>query len=312
MTLADFKNLHLTMPDEAIEIEGVRLTSPGKVLFPEQGITKRDLAEYYVAVAPRILPWLVDRPVTLMRCPSGRQKQCFIQRRAGPGIPRAVRRVEAAADEKGPVTYLSIGSLEGLLSLVQLGVLEFHVWSARSDRLDRPDSIVFDLDPDPSLPFAATIAAARGLRERLAELGLESFVKTTGGKGLHLVVPIARRSSWDDVRRFARALAEEMESAHPDLYIAEASRARRAGRIYVDYLRNGYAATAVAAYSTRARPGAPVSLPIDWADLKDSLRPADFNLRSVPALLQQRTRDPWEGFTAVEQTLRRSVIDRLP
>ena len=152
---------------EEIEVEGVRLTSPEKVLFPEQGITKRQLAEYYVAVAPWMLPRLESRPVTLTRCPAGRQKQCFVQRRAGPGIPKTVRRVPVEDDEDGPVTFLSIPDLAGLLSLVQLGVLEFHVCNARSDRLDRPDQLVMDLDPDPALPFTATIAAARPLASQV-------------------------------------------------------------------------------------------------------------------------------------------------
>src|SRR5690242_18478782 len=157
------------MPRTAIEIEGVRLTSPEKVLYPEQGITKRELAEYYAAVAPFMLPQMEERPLTLIRCPGGRQKECFVQRRAGPGIPRAVRRVEVE-EEDGPVTFLSAGSLRALLSLVQLGVLEFHVWNARIDRLDRPDRMILDLDPDPELPFSATVEAALALRVRLTEL----------------------------------------------------------------------------------------------------------------------------------------------
>jgi bifunctional non-homologous end joining protein LigD len=298
------------MPRTAIEIEGVRLTSPEKVLYPEQGITKRELAEYYVAVAPFMVPQIEERLLTLIRCPGGRRKECFVQRRAGPGIPRAVRRVEVE-EEDGPVTFLSAGNLRALLSLVQLGVLEFHVWNARIDRLDRPDRMILDLDPDPELPFSATVEAALALRTRLTELGLESFVKTTGGKGLHLVTPLGRRSSWEEVRDFARALAEEMARSTPDLYLAEASRARRSGRIYVDYLRNGYAASAVAPYSTRARAGAPVSLPLEWSELNDSLRPADFDVRTVPALLKRRARDPWAGFATVKQSLDRGVLDRV-
>jgi bifunctional non-homologous end joining protein LigD len=299
------------MSGAAIEIEGVRLTSPERVLYPEQGITKREMAEYYAAVAPFMLPQIEGRPLTLIRCPGGRQKECFVQRRAGPGIPRAVRRVEVEDEEGEPVTYLSAGKLSALLSLVQLGVLEFHVWNARVDRLDRPDRMMLDLDPDPELPFSATVEAALALRARLAELGLESFVKTTGGKGLHLVTPLGRRSTWEEVREFARALAEEMSRAAPELYLAESSRAARGGRIYLDYLRNGYAASAVAPYSTRARAGAPVSFPVEWSELNDSLRPADFDVRSVPALLKSRERDPWADYAAVRQSLDRGVLERV-
>jgi bifunctional non-homologous end joining protein LigD len=219
--------------------------------------------------------------------------------------------VEVEDEEGEPVTYLSAGKLSALLSLVQLGVLEFHVWNARVDRLDRPDRMMLDLDPDPELPFSATVEAALALRARLAELGLESFVKTTGGKGLHLVTPLGRRSTWEEVREFARALAEEMSRAAPELYLAESSRAARGGRIYLDYLRNGYAASAVAPYSTRARAGAPVSFPVEWSELNDSLRPADFDVRSVPALLKSRERDPWADYAAVRQSLDRGVLERV-
>jgi bifunctional non-homologous end joining protein LigD len=288
------------------EIAGVRITSPGRVLYAEQGITKRELAEYYVAVAEWILPQLDRRLLTLIRCPSGRAKQCFIQRRAGAGTPGPVRRVEV--EEQGErVPFLTVDSLEGLLSLVQLGTLELHTWSARIDRLDRPDRMIFDLDPAPELPFTAVVEGAAEVRERLAALGLASFVKTTGGKGLHVVVPLARRSGWEEVREFARALAEEMERADPDRYVAEASKAQRAGKVYVDYLRKAYAASAVAAYSPRARPGAAVSTPLAWDELASALDPRDFTVRTVPDRLKRLTRDPWAGYTGVRQALTKAV-----
>ncbi len=184
---------------DEIRIAGVRLTSPDRVLFAGQGITKRDLALYYEATAEWILPQLAGRPLTLLRCPAGEQTECFVQRRASENFPEAVRRVEVA-QEDGTVTYVMVDSLPGLLSLVQLGVLELHTWSARRDRLDRPDRMILDLDPDPELPWTRVVEAAREVRDRLTELGLESFVKTTGGKGLHVVVPLERRHSWDEVR----------------------------------------------------------------------------------------------------------------
>ncbi len=194
---------------DEIRIAGVRLTSPDRVLFAGQGITKRDLALYYEAIAEWILPQLAGRPLTLLRCPAGEQTECFVQRRASENFPEAVRRVEVA-QEDGTVTYVMVDSLPGLLSLVQLGVLELHTWSARRDRLDRPDRMILDLDPDPELPWTRVVEAAREVRDRLTELGLESFVKTTGGKGLHVVVPLERRHSWDEVRDFSHALAEEL------------------------------------------------------------------------------------------------------
>jgi bifunctional non-homologous end joining protein LigD len=286
----------------AIEVAGVRITSPEKVLFEGQGITKRELAEYHAAVAPRLVPELKGRLATLIRCPQGRAKACFVQRRAAAGVPASVRRVEV--EEEGErATYLEVGSERALLSLVQLGTLEFHTWSSRTDRLDRPDRMVLDLDPAPDLPFSAVVEAAKELRERLAELGLESFVKTTGGKGLHVVAPLVRRSTFEEVREFARALAEELERRAPDRFLAEASKAERAGRIYVDYLRNAWAASAVAAYSPRAREGAPVSTPLAWEELTPALDPRDLDVRTVPARLRSLRREPWEGYDRLSQSL---------
>lgn len=295
---------------DAVEIEGVRLSSPDRVLFAEQGVTKRQLAEYYVAVADAILPHLAGRPLTLLRCPRGAGEACFVQRRASEGIPDSVRRVEIP-DEDGSATHLVVDSLPALLALVQLGVLELHTWGSRRDRLDRPDRMILDLDPAPGLPFPAVVEAALHLRERLGELGLRSFVKTSGGKGLHVVVPLERRHAWDEVRRFSRALAEEMERREPRRYLASAAKAEREGRIFVDYLRNGWAATAVAAFSTRARAGAPVSVPLAWDELDERLDPAELNVRTVPARLARQRTDPWGGYGGLRQRLRREAREAL-
>jgi len=292
----------------AIQIQGVRLTSPDRVLFPEQGTTKRELAEYYREVADHILPHLEGRPLTLLRCPRGPGEQCFVQRRASESVPDFVRRGEVPElDEDGTATYLEVDDLRGLLSLVQLGVLELHTWGARRDRLERPDRMVLDLDPDPSLPFSAVNQAALRLRDRLGELELESFVKTTGGKGLHVVVPLVRRHSWDEVREFARGIAEELERAAPERYLAHSAKADRAGKIFVDYLRNSWSASAVAAYSTRARPGAPVSVPLAWEELTDELDPGALNLSTVPARLKGRRADPWKEYGRTRQWIRKEA-----
>ena len=293
-----------------IRIEGVRFTSPERVLFAEQGVTKRELAEYYVAVADHILPHLAGRPLTLLRCPRGRGEKCFVQRRASEGIPDSVRRVEIP-DEEGASTHLEVRSLPGLLALVQLGVLELHTWGSRRDRLDRPDRMILDLDPAPGLGFGAVVETALRLRERLSELELESFVKTSGGKGLHVVVPLVRRHSWDEVHAFSRALAEEMERRAPERYVSSAAKAEREGRIFVDYLRNSWAATAVAAFSSRARAGAPVSMPLAWSELDDRLRPADWNVRTVPERLAAGRADPWRGYGGLRQSLRRDAREAL-
>jgi bifunctional non-homologous end joining protein LigD len=293
----------------AIEIDGVRITSPERVLYEGQGITKRELAEYHASVADHLLPQLKGRLLTLIRCPSGRAKECFVQRRAGGGIPASVTRVEVE-EGGGTATYLAVGSRKALLSLAQLGTLELHTWSSRTDRLDRPDRMILDLDPAPDLPFSAVVEAAREIRERLAEAGLECFVKTTGGKGLHLVAPLVRRSTFEEVRAFARALAEELERRAPERYLSDASKAERGGRIYVDYLRNAWAASAVAAYSPRARPGATVSTPLSWEELTPSLDPREHTVRTVPARLASG-KAPWARYGEVSQALTAAARESL-
>jgi bifunctional non-homologous end joining protein LigD len=300
---------------EETEVAGVRLTSPERVLYDEQGITKRGLAEYYQAIEAWIVPQVEDRPLTLLRCPQGQEKYCFIQRRVGEGFPDYIHRVIvelAERDEKeGDNVHVAVDSLPGVVYLVQIGVLEIHTWGARRDRLDRPDRMIFDLDPDPSVPFTTVMDAARQIRARLAGLGLDSFVKTTGGKGLHVVVPIARTAGWDDVHAFSRALAEEMVAREPEHFISEASKTERAGKIFIDWLRNSYGATAVAAYSTRARLGAPVSVPLAWEELVPELHPAGLTLLTVPERLRSLKRDPWHAYATTRQSLTKSVRTAL-
>jgi bifunctional non-homologous end joining protein LigD len=295
--------------EDAIEIEGVRLTSPSRVLYDEQGITKLELAEYYREVAAWMLPHLADRPLTLIRCPQGQEKYCFVQRRVSESFPRYIHRVtvEVEGEEEGEAVHIAVSSLPGILYLVQIGVLEIHTWGSKRDRLDRPDRLVLDLDPDASVPFPAVIETALQIRARLAGLGLESFVKTTGGKGLHVVVPLSRGASWDEVHDVSRALAEEMVGAEPTRYLAEASKAGRAGKIFIDYMRNAYSATAVAPFSTRARPDAPVSTPLSWGELEAGITPADFTVLTVPERLRKLKRDPWEAYGKTRQGLTKAV-----
>lgn len=289
-----------------IEIAGVRLTSPERVLYAGQGTTKRELAEYYRAVAPHILPHLAGRPLTLVRCPRGNARECFVQRRASDSFPASLRRVDVEMED-GPATYLVAEDLDGVLELVQLGTLELHTWSTRRDRMDRPDRVIFDLDPGEDVGFGEVAAAAHEVRRRLEELGLRSFAKTTGGRGVHVVAPLVRRSPIAVVAEFARAVAEEMARAQPDRFLASASRAERTGRIYVDHLRNGRAATAVAAYSSRARPGATVSTPVRWEELNAELDPAALNVDTVPARLARLRSDPWEGYDGARQWVTRDA-----
>lgn len=291
---------------EGVRIGGVRITSPDRVLFEGQGTTKRALAEYYLAVAERMLPHLRGRPLTLVRCPSGTEKQCFYQRNAGDSFPEAVRRVEIPGDEGETSTYLTVDGRAALLTMVQMGVLELHTWGSRRDRLERPDRIVLDLDPDPVLPWDAVVEAALAFRERLAELGLTGFVKTTGGKGLHVVVPITRTLTWDELRDFCRGLAEEAVRRDPARYLERASKQERTGKIFVDYLRNARSASAVAAYSTRARAGAPVSTPVTWHELERGVDPREMTIATVPA--RSGTDDPWVGYETARARITRDML----
>lgn len=287
--------------DDAIEIGGVRLTSPDKVLYPEQGITKRELAEYYLAVADWMLPHLARRPMTLVRCPTGRQKKCFYQRHAGSGVPGEIAEFVVPGFEHSGA-YLYIKDAKGLVALVQMGVLEMHPWGVRIDRPERPDQVIFDLDPGEGLAFADVVEAALAVRDRLGKLGLTSFVKTTGGKGLHVIVPLERRYEWKEAKGFAKAFAQQMAAAEPERYLTKAAIAERKGRIFIDYLRNDATATAVSPYSTRARPDAPVATPLDWSEVTPALDPAGFNLNTIPKRLAKRG-DPWADIAKAAQRL---------
>ncbi len=280
----------------------VKLTNLDKLLYPEQGLTKAAIIAYLAVVAERMLPLCADRPLMLLRCPDGQHRQCFFQKHVGKGVPDVLRRVPIR--EGGKLEeYLAVDSLDGLIGLAQLGALEIHTWGCRRDKIERPDLLVMDLDPDESLPWTEVRDAAVELRRRLADLSLESFVKTTGGKGLHVVAPVERRVGWDELVEFAQGIALAMVRDQPDRYIATASRPKRAGKIFVDYLRNGRGATAIAAYSMRARPDAPVSAPITWDELAGGAQPRDFTVLTMPARLAGLRRDPWHGFADTRQSI---------
>jgi len=281
-------------------VEGVRLSSPDKILYPEQGITKAALADYYVAVAPRMLPHVAFRPVTMVRCPTGRGTKCFYQRHAGSGVPEQLGEILVPGFEE---PYLFIRDVAGLVAMVQMGVLEIHPWGVTNAHPDKADRIVFDLDPDEGLSFDDVIRAAHEVRERLAALGLTSFVKTTGGKGLHVVVPVEPTAAWGEVKSFAKGVSKEMAADAPDKYLTKISKAERAGRIFIDYLRNDPTSTAVAPYSTRSRSGAPVAMPLLWEQVKAGLDPCDYLVTTVPALIAKQKSDPWANVLEVKQRL---------
>ena len=291
------------------QVAGVKLTHPERVLYPEQGITKRELALYYERIGAAMLPHLEGRPLTVVRCPEGRAGQCFYQRHARDGIAEPIRSIPVR--ERGKTArYLSIDSVPGLIALAQMGILEIHTWGSRTPHIERPDRLTFDLDPGPGVGWKEIVQAALRLRARLDEFELGAFVKTTGGKGLHVVAPIAPEQSWEVVKNFSRALAESVVGEAPGRYTATASKAERRGKIFIDYLRNSRTATAVCAYSTRARPGAPVSLPVEWQELGKDPR-ASFTIRTVPERLEKRPGDPWRDYEDARRALTAKLLRRV-
>ncbi|MFN2384192.1 MAG: DNA ligase D, partial [Gemmatimonadota bacterium] len=288
-------------------IAGVRLTNPGRVLYPGQDVTKRTLAQFYVAIEEWIVPQLAGRPLTLVRCPRGAGGQCFYQKHADEAFPASVRRVEVPEDDGDIALYVAVDSIQGVVALVQLGVLEFHTWGSRVRTLEKPDRIIFDLDPDPAVAWPDVIAGARELRTRLTAVGLECFVKTTGGKGLHVEVPLKPRADWTAVKGFAHGVALALARDEPARYLATASKAKRKGKIYVDYLRNGRGATAIAAYSTRSRAGAPVATPLRWDELSPKRHPDHYTVATLPRRLATLREDPWAAYEKARATLPRGA-----
>ncbi|KRG42842.1 ATP-dependent DNA ligase [Stenotrophomonas panacihumi] len=280
------------------------LSSPSKVLYPEDGITKQQVWDYYRAVMPWLLPEIADRPLSIIRCPAGTGRACFFQKHHTAGLERvdAVRLKEEGGHAG---QYLVVRDEASVMELVQFNALEFHPWGSHAEQPGRADRVVFDLDPGPDVPFAEVKRAAMDIRRHLASLELESFLRVSGGKGLHIVVPLNPGCEWRLVKRFAQGFAEALAQSAPDRFVASASKRLRGGRIFVDYLRNARGATAVASYSLRARPGAPVAMPLAWTQLSRLARADAFPLAAALASLRRRRKDPWEGIDTVRQDLSR-------
>src|SRR5579859_2963739 len=292
------------------DLASVQLTNPDREIFAGSGVTKLDLALYYARVGDWLLPELLRRPVTVFRCPSGDIKDCFYQRHAFPGLPSGIVSVDLA-DEEGRAAFIAVTEPKGYLALAQFGAIEFHLWGCHIDDPEHPDRLIMDLDPDEALPWARVCDGAEILKDRLEAMGFPVFLRTTGGKGLHLAVAMAGGHDWRLVKGFAEALSRSMASDAPGLFTAVSSKERRKGRIYLDYLRNGRGASAVASYSLRARPGFPVATPIAWNELRRLPGGGAFNRLTVPARLEGLAEDPWNelGSNAVKITpaMRRAV-----
>jgi bifunctional non-homologous end joining protein LigD len=281
----------------------VRLTHPEKILDETTGITKLQLAEYYWAIAEHMIPHIEDRPLSLVRCPEGSGKPCFFQKHTNHMLPPGIGSVMVPNKKTGePESYITLNTAEALAGLAQMGVLEVHPWGSKNSDLEHPDRIIIDLDPDEAIAWKQLSESAESVRNGLETIGLKSFLKTTGGKGLHVVIPIKPEHDWSQVKAWSHAFAQAFEKERPDLYLTKMTKSARKGKIYIDYLRNERGATAVAPFSPRARPGAPVSVPLAWKELAAPKHPA-FSIVDFESWKERLKSDPWKGMAGIQQTL---------
>ena len=284
------------------------ITHPEKLLDGESRMTKLDLANYLIAVSERMLPHVADRPLSVVRCPEGSGKPCFFQKHIGMGVPKGITNVPVPNKKNGSVEqYLTLNTVEGLVGMAQMGVLEVHPWGSKNSSLEKPDRLIFDMDPDEAIDWKTLAATAKEFRSRLEELGLQSFLKTTGGKGLHVVAPIKPENEWPVIKDFAHNVVLGMERKNPGLYVTKMTKALRKNRIYLDYLRNDRGSTAIAPYSSRARSGAPVALPLDWNELNAKSRPI-FHVMDFESWKKRLATDPWVEMPKVRQRLSAKAI----
>ena len=288
------KKKHLSLMKE--------ISSPEKILFKSEKITKKVVADFYQSIAHVMLPYLADRPLSLVRCPNGSEGTCFFQKHISGKVPTSFQTFSIKED-KGEGIYFSINSKEGLQELVQLNAFELHAWNCHRSNYLRPDQIVMDFDPGPDVPWNDVVNAAFELKDMLDELELKSFVKLTGGKGLHLHIPVAPIYDWDQIKSFTQSLALELVARNPEKYTANMSKKKRKGKIFVDYLRNGYGATSVVPYSLRAKELSAVALPLDWRELRRIKGPQDYTLHKAWKKIKARKKDPWEGMLRLKQKI---------
>ncbi|MEY9195840.1 bifunctional non-homologous end joining protein LigD [Sinorhizobium fredii] len=289
------------------DVLGVRISHPERILFEGQGITKIDLARYYAVVADQMLPFAADHPLSLVRCPQGGERHCFYQKHASDGFPEAIREVPITEASGETENYMYVHDAKGLVSAVQMGTLEFHIWGATIGRLEKPDRLVFDLDPDPSVDFATVKAAAATLHDELAGIGLETLAMVTGGKGVHVIVPLRPNAEWDEAKAFAKRIAQTFAERDPEHFVATMSKAKRKGRIFIDWLRNDRGSTAIAPYSTRARAGGPVATPVGWDELERLGAANSFHIADILERIETGT-DPWREVGEIKQSLTKKML----
>jgi len=273
----------------------VELTHPERIYWPDDGVSKQDLLDYYALAWQRMMPFIANRPLALLRCPDGIQGPRFFQKHAWKGINPHIEEI-ADPEDKDATKLLKITDFDGLAALVQSAALEIHPWGTTTDHWERPDMIIMDLDPGEDVAWSKVVNAAKEIKERFSALGLTSFVKTSGGKGLHVVASVKSQATWPDIKGAAEAIAHTMSADSPEAYLSIASKAKRTGHIFIDYLRNGRGNTAVAPYSARARKGAAVSMPVTWEELDGKIGPASFTVSNAASRLGQSSNDPWADF----------------
>jgi bifunctional non-homologous end joining protein LigD len=273
------------------------------VLDADSGATKKDLALYYSGISEVILPFIANRPLTLVRCPEGSGKQCFYQKHKTQMLGGNLQSIDIVDKKSGkPEPYITLSTPEAIVELAQISVLELHPWGSRNQSLEQPDQIIFDLDPDEAIPWETLASSALEVRKRLKDRGLQSFVKSTGGKGLHVVAPIIPEHHWPEVKQFAHDFVRSMEKDAPSLFLTKMTKAARAGKIYLDYLRNERGSTAVAPYSPRARAGLPVAMPLAWSELKSD-QPPRFPVSDFSQWRKRLSRNPWKDLPSLQQHL---------
>ncbi|MHB1938003.1 MAG: DNA ligase D [Acidobacteriaceae bacterium] len=289
----------------------IPLTHPDKQIDSESGLTKRELADYFWAVRDHMLPHIVNRPLSIVRCPQGRTKPCFFQKHVTENLPDGIDGIEIRGRRSGVVeSYITLSTALGLAGLAQMGVLELHPWGSSNSDIEKPDRLVFDLDPDEAISWKTLAESAKEVRSRLKQCKLESFLKTTGGKGLHVVAPIQPEHDWPVVKEFAHAFATQMESENSKLYLTKMTKAARAGKIFIDYLRNDRGATSIAPFSPRARHGAPVAVPMDWKEL-DSAKPPRFLVADFSNWKSRLSHDPWVAMLKKRQSISATSLQQF-
>lgn len=296
------KKIAVKKSNEYEAVQCLPVTHPDKVLYCEDNITKRDLVDYYEVIHEWMLPYLVRRPLTLVRCPSD-YKKCFYQKHlvqiSMPGLNGIMIKEKNGKKQE----YIYIEDHVGLMAFPQLSILEIHPWGSRIEKIECPDTLIFDLDPGPGVSWKRVVKAAYEIKEILVSIQLKSFIKTTGGKGLHVVVPIQPKHTWKEVKVFSHLLVSYLVMQHPKQYVDKMTKIKRTNKIYIDYLRNERGATAIAPYSTRARLHAPIATPLDWNELTNNPRDVFYTIKTLPARLKQLKADPWQDYFNLKQSL---------